>query len=385
MNKCRYYNDAQTACTLQIDDLAAIAVTKDGVLTPCNDWGYGLDSKNSLWRYFDKNLLEKYPEIRGAIFYATRTYKNQNENAGYSILTREVDDKFKNFIKRIDQKFELAFHGTTHGKYLNKDNYGFKSNYLQEFEYIDLADIPILKDEITRVEDFFEVKFNGGKYCGYLKNEFANKIIEELGFKWWASSCEMINKKHLRNGHSYFGIKRQVLDLPTNVSGNLFNIGLKRNSRNNLLLGIAKTLFRQFRHSKKEQYLQYLYEKGHILSIQEHFQNQRTDGKRQTPNIYDDIESLNHIYRLLRGTDTWHATCSEIAHYMESYDNTEIIQQGENTFLLKYNGRWETPFLSLKSDNRFLLHLDAGEKLQGLYKQGNWIFNNIKEGMYKII
>ena len=61
MKKCKYYNNAQTACTLMIDDLAQVAITNNGVLLPSNDWGYGLDQENSLWRYFERNLIEKYP------------------------------------------------------------------------------------------------------------------------------------------------------------------------------------------------------------------------------------------------------------------------------------------------------------------------------------
>lgn len=34
MEKCKYYNDAQTVCTLRIDDLDGVAVTNDVVLSP---------------------------------------------------------------------------------------------------------------------------------------------------------------------------------------------------------------------------------------------------------------------------------------------------------------------------------------------------------------
>ena len=152
-----------------IDDLAGIAVTHNGILKPANDWGYGLDSKDSLWNYFERNLLDKYPEIKGTIFYATQTYNFQNRNGGYQILRREIDEGFKSFIKGIGKNFELAFHGTTHGKYLDGNNPELKNNYLQEFEYSTLEDIPKLRGEIKRIQDFLGINFYGGKYCGYKK------------------------------------------------------------------------------------------------------------------------------------------------------------------------------------------------------------------------
>lgn len=377
--KCRYYNNAQTACTLMIDDLAGVAITQDGRLTPRNDWGYGMDGANSLWRYFERNLMERFPEIKGTVFFATQTYKHQNQRSGYKILSRAIDPEFAEFVNKIIPRFEFAFHGTTHGKYVNENNPELKNNYLQEFEYLTPEDIPALQNEIRRVEELLEIKFVGGKYCGYRKNEYADEIIEKLGFKWWSSSARMINRKHPENRHKYFGDDQKVLDLPTNISGNYFNRRLKAQKAKHPLLRLFKAPFNAF---IKERYLQYLYENGLIISVQEHFQNQRTDGKRQTPNVYDDIDSLTHVYGLLRGTDTWYATCSEIAHYLESYDHSEIIKLDEKTFEIKYHGRWGNMFLSVKSDIPLFLHIETGKEIKGIYKNGHWVFNNIPCGKF---
>jgi len=382
MKKCHYYNNAQTACTLMLDDFSGVAVTNNGMLFPGNDWGYGLNTPESLWQYFEQNLLDKYPEIKGSIFFATQTHRNQNKNSGYTILTRDIDDSYKYFINKILPKFEIAFHGTTHGKYINKNSHELLKNYIQEFEYVTLEDIPILKAEIKRVEDMLETKFHGGKYCGYKKNENADKVIENLGFKWWASSADMINKKHPRNKHSYFGSTHKLLDFPTNVSGDIFHNRLKDKSGKYPYLRLLKSPVYQL---MKEKYLEYLYENGLIISIQEHFQNQRTDGKRQSPNVFDDIISLDKIFGLLRGSDIWYDTCSKIAHYLDSYDNTDIIYQNEGIIEVKYNGRWENPFLSFASKNKELKNLSTDEILRGVYKGGNWIFNNICSGLFKII
>ena len=218
--------------------------------------------------------------------------------------------------------------------------------------------------------------------AGIKKNKYADKIIEELGFKWWASSSEMIGRRHPKNSHSYFGVNQKILDLPTNIAGSIFNRTLKDKTGGNALLRILKALFGQY---KREQYLQYLYENGLIISIQEHFQNQRTDGKRQTPNIFDDLISLDRIFGILRGSDVWYATCSEIAHYLESYDNTEIIQRDDRTFEVKYNGRWGKPFLSMKSNYREIKNVKTDAILKGVYKKGEWVYNDFGGGEYQLL
>lgn len=119
MIKCKYYNNSQTACTLMIDDLSGLAVTNNGILSPGNDWGFGLKNKNSLYKYFESNLLNKYPDIKGTVFFATKIHECQNKNAGYKLLKREIDSEFRDFVKKISNEFEFAFHGTTHVKYFD--------------------------------------------------------------------------------------------------------------------------------------------------------------------------------------------------------------------------------------------------------------------------
>jgi hypothetical protein len=382
INKCHYYNNAQTACTLMIDDLAQVAVTSNGTYFAGNDWGYGLDSENSIWKYFERNLLDRYPEIKGTFFFATQTYAVQNKNAGYIVLKRGMDKEFRDFVKRHETKFELAFHGTTHGSYIDQNSPELAGNFLHEFEFIDRNDLIKLQKEISKYEEFLKLQLKGGKYCGYKKNEYADEIIEKLGFKWWSSSAEMIGRKHVNNRHTYFGSELKVLDFPTNVPGNLFN---QKFGSLPIKMKWLKFITRTIKNRKNEQYLQYLYENGLIISIQEHFQNQRTDGKRQSQNVYDDILSLDKIFGILHGADIWYATCSEIAHYLESYDNTDIIIIDESTFKIKYRGRWEKPFLSINTKSRIIKNIDTGKTYHGIYKNGLWVYNYIEPGVYKLI
>ena len=384
MKKCKYFNNHQSACTLMIDDLvpASISPLRDQKPLAKYDWGFYMDNENSLFNYFYDNLLKKYPEIKGTFFLPLTTHKFFNKNSGYSIKTREYDNDFYSFLKRISPNFDYAFHGTSHGKFINKANFEFKNNWIQEFEYSKIDDIKYLQKEIKNFEKNYGTCFTGGKYPGYKKNKYSERIIEELGFLWWADSSEMIGIKHSQNKHSYFGSGTKILKFPTNVPGYLFNNSLSPFVSKNLWFKYLKEIINNYRN---EHLLQYLYDNNLIISIQEHFQNQRTDGKRQSQNVYDDIQSLNKIYEILRGTDLWYATCSEISHYLESYDFTDLIKIDNNKFEIIYKGRWTKPFLSISTSSREIMNMTNKRVYKGVYKNGLWIHNNISTGLYKLV
>lgn len=384
ISKCKYYNNHQSACTLMIDDLvpAAISPFKNEKTGTKFDGGFLMDSDYSLYKYFENNLLKKYPEIKGTFFLPLTAHNHLNKNSGYNIKTGDYNDEFIHFLKRLSPHFDSAFHGTSHGKFIDLENFEFKNNWHQEFEYITLNDIENINNEIQNFQNNSGIQFTGGKYPGYKKNEYSEEILEKLGLKWWASSAQMIGRKHVKNMHSYFGLEEKILDFPTNVPGNLFNTTLSSTpSKRKWLKFITGT----FKNYKNEQYLQYLHENGLIISIQEHFQNQRTDGQRQNQNVYDDIVSLDKIFGILHGADIWYATCSEIAHYLESFDYTDIIKKDEITFEIVYRGRWSKPLLSVTSKNSEIINLTDKKIYKGVYKNGLWIYNNVIPGLYKLV
>ncbi|MBD3232562.1 MAG: hypothetical protein GF315_02450 [candidate division Zixibacteria bacterium] len=381
IKKCRYFNNYQTCATLMLDDLSLTALDDDGSIKPWSDWGFRLNSEGSMFRYLEDNLLKKYPEVKGTFFFPIGKHAAMHHNAGYRLHFNEMNESFKCFANEMSNRFEIAFHGTNHGRYKDNNNPSM-SNWDQEFEYLTLDNIPALAREIERVEDFLGIKMHGGKYPGYRMNGDSKKIVESLGFKWWCSHDSMINRKHNDNRHYYFGEENRVLGFPTNLSGCVFNHHLKSGFAPG---SFTQRLRREFRMIRFENYIRYLYKKGLIISIQEHHFCLRTDGKRQTPNAFDDINSLDMIFGFLRGADIWYATCSEIAHYLESYDHTDVEKQSNGNVILKYNGRWDEPLITLKSNCRQLQNVSTGEILPGVYRQGEWLYNGIKEGEYKTI
>ena len=369
-----------------INDLvpAVVYPFKDDDIWAKYDWGFLMDKENSLYKYFQDNLLNRFPEIRGTFFIPLSSYKYILESTGYKIFRIDFNEDFVGFLNRISSNFDFAFHGTRHGKCINPQNFELRNNWKQEFEYLTLQDIEKLQEEINSFESKSGFNFTGGKYPGYKKNEYSEEILEKLGFKWWASSCYMLNRKTSTNKHGYFGNERKILDLPTNLSGNIFNNNLVSLSNSVKFRKLIKKTLRYKQKINPNNYILYLYENQLPITIQEHFQNQRTDGKRQTPNIFDDISSLDKIYSILRGSDIWYINCSELSHYLESYDNTEVIIN-KNQFEIKYKGNWDKMFLSFASNHREIKNLESGNIEHGVYKNTKWIFNDLKEGKYQLI
>ena len=58
--KARWFNDAQAAVALTIDDLSYGYLDPTGVgLGPFNDWGYGCRREGSVFRYFEEHFLAR--------------------------------------------------------------------------------------------------------------------------------------------------------------------------------------------------------------------------------------------------------------------------------------------------------------------------------------
>jgi len=376
VNKCLYYNDARTACNLMIDDFVPVAVTPEGIITPANDWGYAMDAENSLFRYFQTNLLDKFPEIRGTFFIPLESHRNLDEKAGYTIYKKDFDSGFKRFFKETATAFDLAFHGIRH-TYADPDP--DSNRLLFEFNHLELSDIPMLKEKIKTFEELMDCKLQGGKFPGYRGNEFAFDIVEKLDFLWWSSIKSFLNSGESACQPVYFGQENKVLDIPQTFHGNAFN---------KILIGQKswKNRIRYFKHqkhrSRSEKFLRHLYENRLIITVQEHFQNQRTDGRRQSVNVYDDINSLDYIFSYLRGADIWYARMNELAQYIDSYRNCEIEYPASNQLKISYMGRWEEPLLSLAVNRQELTATETGVKIQGVYKNGSWIFNNLAPGTW---
>ena len=377
--KCRYYNDHHTASSLMIDDLVPAAVSYDGNIDTSNDWGYLMDGDNSLYKYFNQFILEKYPEVKGTFFLPLTSQNDIPLDKGYNIHKFDVDSpEFIAFLHRISDRFEFAFHGKRH-EFVNENQ---KS--IHEFLHIEKSEVEDISIFTKHFTEKTGLNFTGGKFPGYNYNDNALSIVQKLEAKWWALGQNMICRK--KNNDFVFNKNLNTVLVPTNICGNLFKeyLGNKRCIRK-FVLTIISFLGNKHHNINPISYINYLYNNRYPITIQEHFQNQKTNGKRQAPNIYDDISSLDRIYSILRGKDIWFATCGELARYYESYIHTTIEILSGESFSIKYDGIYDSPFISLKSYNKRIRNTDTNIEYQGFQKNGQWIFNNVSEGNYIIV
>jgi len=343
---CPYYNNHQTAASLMMDDLAPAAVIPHGSLAPFLDHGYGMDEKGGHYHYFKSQFLARYPEVKGTFFILTEYHsRHVPGHQGYQVKRREWDTPYFDFLRRLKPQFSLAFHGTNHGE----EKHGVMQH---EFSYRRLDEVDDIRKSIQNFENAAQINFFGGKFPGYQANDQALAIVEKLGFHWWAHGHDM---KSMRRKSSKPYYRKTWPPL-------------------------AKVLYRRYHFAKAEAHLHWLYEKGWPITVQEHFSTMRTNGTFQRPNVFDDLNALEHIYSLLRGADIWHCTCDELAHYIVAKDHS-TLRQKDHQLEIQYRGSYAQVELSLRSKERFLLKSDH-QQISPLKRGSYWVYNNLRPGVY---
>ena len=374
IDKCRWFDGHQTACSLMIDDLVPAAVSLGGTIEAANDWGYMMDKPNSLYQYLDHWLFKKYPEISGTIFLPLESQDCIDKKKGYKVYTRSIDEEYIEFLKRIRHRFEFAFHGVKHSWF---DDSTKKS--VHEFAN---ANDELISQALQKVKQFHDktgIEFSGGKFPGYNYNEKALDMIGSLKAKWWALDADMIQK--VASNDVVHHPQKGFIQIPTNICGDAFSI--KRSLQFQSLRNLKKRMKNRYA-GRPLDYLAYLYNNELPITIQEHFQNQTTLGKRQTPNLYDDINSLEMIYGYLRGKDLWYTNCTDMAHYFDSYQRSKLTMTGKDKFRITYQGMYDKLVISLMGDAPVIESLDGHGIIQGTFKSGQWIFNVSKCGEYRL-
>ena len=220
----------------------------------------------------------------------------------------------KRFFKSVNDslKYEIAYHGTTHGK-VGNTVYDFKQEW-ELFNSVQEAIETINKGEEV-YKDVFGYYPKGGKYCGYKTNEFSDKSIDMTGFFWW---CRFWNKGLVYDKNCIIGgrdlnpitnldIKtfgeNKVIDIPSTLYGGLFTGIFTSNIKT--LKGIVKRVLRKYLIKKKLKEIQYLLENKLVISIQEHISPASDGGESQTPNIIDDEKSLKFIFNYLKNKNVF--------------------------------------------------------------------------------
>jgi len=402
---CKWYNNADSPVLFMIDDFANVWVdTNDnGQIDIEEDWGYAKNSESSSFRFLNEVILKDYPNVKITFFTPVGVRVGMIENSPIKLVSKMIncDEETKDFFKSVNDnpRYEIAYHGTTHGK-VGTTAYDFR----QEWELFNSVDEAI--ETINKGKEIYKDVFGeypkGGKYCGYKSNQFSDKSIDMTGFLWW---CRFWNKGLIEekncairemdlNPITNLDIKtfgqNSVIDIPSTLCGGLFTGIFTSNIKT--IKGTAKLILRKYLINKKLKEIQYLLKNKLIISIQEHMSplsdmSPESEGwARQTPNIFDDEKSLKYIFDYIKDKNVWYCTGTELAEYYYMRENTEVVWEDEDIF--KINFSTEKNIINKKisiafdEDNIKEIILPSGINIVG----DNNIFNiTVMDGSYKVI
>ncbi|WP_368294251.1 hypothetical protein [Dehalobacter sp. TBBPA1] len=346
---CKWYQNAVSPVIFMIDDFCNVWIdlNHNGKIDPGEDWGYAQRNSGSSLYFLEQNILDKFTEVKVTFFTPVGVRSPVIEKALFPFVSKQIncDEETKKFFRSVgeNRKFEIAYHGTTHGRPGK-----IAADFIQEWDsFVDLKQATdTIRTGINIYKDVFGKNPVGGKYCGYVANEFSDDSIDQNGFLWWCRYCNVDliendnnpiegDDQYLLSNYDikYFG-KNKVVDIPTTINGSLCHIAYS-NSFN--VKNIGKKMLKPLIQSRKLEQLRYLLDNSLVISIQEHIAPSRADGKRQMPNIFDDLDSLQMIFQLLKGYPVWYCTCSELANYVRARDNVDIIFDTQNSFTLETN------------------------------------------------
>jgi len=379
--KAKWFNDADSPAVLLIDDLNNLwfDINENGRPDPGEDWGYWRDLPGSSFSFLQSNLLNKFPEIKITFFtVAGPFYWEFKYGKTYSERINE-NTKILEFFRKLHRSpnFEIAYHGLTHGVRMN-------GKYIHEwlsFNSVEEARRNI--EEGQRIcLDVFEENLAGGKYPGYASNIYSDESIDKAGFLWWCRRWTYDDFRKAGCDYSIFEMKtfgrNNVVDFPSTVSPSII-------PRNPLIMIASLILRRPQKYIKP--HLDSLLRNRKVISIQEHAGAIKSNGKRQTPNIIDDMPALKYIFSYLRGKNVWHATCSEIANYYIAFTSTQMEAVDEDGFRLRYSGNVDKPWLTLAVDREepFEVVSPSGSRYESICKNNKRLVNiEVENGSYQV-
>lgn len=400
---CKWYGGKDSPVLFFVDDLANVWVDVNGnrKIDLGEDWGYARDSEVSSFRFLNEVILKDFPYVKTTFFTPMGIRDGMIENPHIESISEMInyDEEAKAFFRNINdnEKYEISYHGTTHGK-AGKTGYDF----IQEWKLFETLEEAIEKVGYGRevYKDVFGQYPNGGKYCGYSSNQFSDDSIDRSNFIWWCRFCNLstidvyntdIYDKYIygedSNKITNFDIKvfgtSGVIDIPSTVNGGLLTCLFCESKKN--LKSFLKKVFKKHLINKNLDKINFLLKNNLVISIQEHISPARNDGKVQEPNIFDDRESLRYIFDFLKDKNVWYCTGSELAQYYILRENAKINKMNDKCFTITYkpNRKFENKKISIRINKSNICIIDP---------EGNKIYENegvfnifIMNGLYRIM
>lgn len=401
INISKWYNNASSPVMFMIDDLANtwVDANDNGKLDLGEDWGWAKYEENSSVSFLEKSILSLDDRIKVTFFVPVGKRVGMIKNSTIKTVSNPInhDEESREFFRSLNKnnKYELAYHGTTHGV-VGVTSTEFK----QEWETYTTEEeaIRTVKEGIKVYKDTIGVEPFGGKYCGYTSNKFSDKSIDVNNFLWWCRFCNLQTSIVAKNNSldkyvygedinditnfdiKYFGVNK-VIDIPTTVNGGM--LSSLYNNRLTSIKGLIKTILRPYLKRKRLKYVDYLLKNQLVISIQEHISPTRDDGKIQTPNIFTDKESLREIFNHLKYKNIWYCTGTELASYVYYRDSIKF-EVYDNEFKLNYDELKEFKFKDIT------INIFEGNEIitpsgQSISIKNNFVNVPIESGIYKVI
>ena len=433
---CKWLNDASSPVLFFVDDLSNVwvDVNNNGKVDPGEDWGYAKNGENSSFKFLNEVILKDFSNIKTTFFVPVGIRSGIIENSNIFSVSKMIncDDETKSFFKNLndDNRYEIAYHGTTHGR-AGKTKYDFKQEW-ELYSSIEEA-VDAVNKGIEVYKDVFGSYPEGGKYCGYVSNIYSDESIEKCGFMWWCrywnrglsydNSCliggcdfnpytnfdiktfgnENNEILHIHNEHGPAVDKKEgnteisqaysnsinkieknegrtVVDIPTTLAGNLFTGLLNINKKT--VKGILKIALKDYLIRKKIEEMGFLLDNKLVISIQEHIAPARNDGARQKPNIFDDRESLFIIFNYLKDKNVWYCTGTELAEYYLTRTGADFEFIDSCAFIIKNAEKYLGKFISIKTDDNHI-NLKTPDN-QVIKKKNNCFTFQIGRGIYML-
>lgn len=351
-----WYNNYQAPVVLMIDDLsdAYINVYPESYK---NDWGYFGDHEGSAYHFLQKELLNKYPQIKITFFVPYLRHGILNENCGYPIKKYALGEReeYSKFLQKlVSYGHEIAHHGSDHGQYVDSKQCDVGKNWIHEWALFKTVEegVYVTQRGVNIFKHIADISIVGGKYCGYIAIDNSQEIIDQCDFLYWCDNGNYQSKD------THFYGRNRIFSFPTSFAGNRFvrlsyMTGDPRRDRQKQYMKFFQPLYNFLSYFKLYQ----LYKHQKIISIQEHISPSTTWGTIQSSNIITDIKSLNKIFAFLQHLNIWYATCADIATYRYIKENS-TLEWDDMKLSIHFNNsrKLQNTLLSITHQNPFTLH-----------------------------
>lgn len=343
MKICKWKYGADSPVMFMVDDLCNswVDINGNGKIDPEEDFGAALGKENSSLNFLENKILNKFPEVKVNFYVPVGKRIGMLLSSPIKMYSAPINESqaTKDFFKSIhnNKKYELSYHGTTHGKVFEE-----AKDQKQEWECFASLDEAISTIN-TGKNIFKEVTGEypkGGKYCGYIGDKYGDNSINKTNFLWWHRFWNRGIEE--RYNEEFCGIEKnpikaydivefgenRVIDIPSTINGGLFNVSSK-----SIVKKIIKLFLLPYLNYKKRKKIDFLLDNNLVISIQEHICPARDDGKRQTPNIFDDKKSLIKIFNYLKDKNVWYCTGTELAEYYYLCKNIILLENEKGFYV----------------------------------------------------